>query len=355
MSSQEKKKEGITDSKYMNLHKLNLNENYRNSNNIIFSTSKLDNKFSNSQNNYKKTNISLIQNEPILNSDNFQDIFNKFKIFESKNNNNFLSTNYKNNEIASLKISLKFQNRNSNKSTYNYNESQDSKDINSSIKEKIELLKDFRGSNKEKKIEIINIQKNFPEENSFNNNSNLINNTIKTFDNEDEDNMNSYYQNANNIFIDNKENKNATLLDLDNFSENNFNNPEINISKNANESKNSDIFVTFNKNNQNDFLKPFPSLQNISSSPYKISSFDSKKDIIYSSNTNKNKYNFIPSMNTEISPIIKMLNNRDSNEIKIKNNFNNINININNTGSDLSIFSKNPFDQLNPFIQKKEQ
>ena len=340
---------------------LNPEENIKKKSNFIF------NKTNNIKKEYKKTNINYIQNKPILKQDCFQEVLNKYNRYKA--NNNIPLYNNKNDKIITIKLNLEGMGNKFNKSDSNFdsNNFQDSGDINSIKTENFEIPRidnEVKNSieylipkNKDKKIEIINIQTNFPEENSYNNSSNLINNTIKSIEHEDEDNMNFPFpniNNTNNIFLDNNLNTN-TILDIYNISENNNSN-NLDLNKNSGE-----IFVTFNKNNQNqnqnEFPIPIPPKQNIGGySPLQISSFDSKKDI-FSSNSNINKDNFLSPINNEISPLLKILNKNNSNEINIKNNFSNINININNNGNNLhnlSIFSKNTFEPLNSFMQQKD-
>ena len=306
---------------------------------------------------YKPTNLKFVQNMPIMEPNNFQDIINEYKRNNKKNNINYNEKD----KIITLKLDIKNLQNTMNKSgnIFDSINNQDS-GVNT------ELLRDgndiknnenIKPPNKELQvIEIINLKNNSPEENSFNNNSNSnFNNTIKLVDNDDEDNNYFAYQNINNI-LDNKLNKN-TILDIDNISENN-NSDNLEINKNSNEVTSNEMFVTFNKNkqnsNQNESQIPVITKQT-GYSPIQISSFDSKKDG-FSSYTNKNKDNNILSpMNPEISPLLKILNKSDSNEINIKNNFHNINININNNGNNLINFSKTNFESLNSFIQQKDK
>ena len=351
------------DNKLFNFIKINTentiqNETAKTNKNFIFTKGGSELIQKNNNNKYEITNISFVQNEPILNSDNFHDILNEFKNFEKNNTNNLLNSNGNKNKIITLKINLKDRKR-LKKNIFD-SDSQDTKEINSIKTEQFDLIKELNkinkiNSNKDKKIETIDIQMNSPDENSFNSNSNLINNiTLKTLGNEEDDNLYYNFQNMNNNYLDNNLNKN-TLLDIDNMSENNSNDQEININNNSNDNINNENFFTFNKNmqNQNDFQMPIVSKQNIISSPYQLSSFNSQKEIIFSNNINNE--NFLSPINTEISPILKMLNNKDG--INIKNNINNINININNNGENFPFYSKNSnFEQIiPPFIKKKEQ
>ena len=358
MSIKENKKNEQTYQDNINLDKLNENESFKYSNNLLFSTNNTDNLLNNTNilNNYKQTNVHFVQNEPLLKPDNFNDIFNQFNNLEINNNNIININSNKNNNKEIKTITLKLKNNISNNiSNYNFN---DSNDINSSKFEQIKLLEDSTEmnnkfmvpSNDDKQIEIINIQSNFPQENSMNyiNNSKYKDDTIRTIPDEENENINNNYninnQNINEINIENKMNKNNKILDIETISENNIYSPEnYNINKNPNE-----IDITFNKNkNQNNFLPPLITNQNIESSPFQISSFDSKKEKINSININPIKDNFLSPNTHEISPILKIIT-QNSNEMQNQTNFHNIENNP-------SILRKNFFEKITPLIQQKDQ
>ncbi len=362
-----KKNENFSSLNSINIDQEKETESYKNNNIFMF------NNMNNSKNainkkrsliNYEPTKIQFIQNEPLLKPDNFHEIFSQFNNYEINNNINLNNNN--NNKIKVIKIKLNINNSKNilNKNSFNFNENSDSNDYNSSKFDQIRLLEDSGElnnrsnipSNENKQIEIINIHSNFPHEISMNyNNSKNIDDTIKTFEEENENvnsnsnnfNINNNNQNLNEINLENNKFKNNTFFDIDSISDNKQYSPDgyMKANRNSNEMNNNENFFTFNKNKN----------QNQESSPYQIpSSFNTQKEII-NSNININKDNFLSPMTPGISPLFKNSsfnnnsNNNNNNMIQIQNQTNFQNIGNN------SIFEKNPFTDLTPFIQQKEQ
>ena len=335
--------------------------NNKNNNNHFFTFDASPNLFKKS-NSYLKTNLDSIKNVPILSEDNFVNVLNEYNNYEKKDKTKLYDNNIENNNIIQLKIKIGNVNGIMNNKEVNkeINDYHNNKYDNLNGSKQIEIFENCSGNQNNKYIKSnhkenqkhieLNIQNNIQEDNnSMNNNSKIVDNTINTFGDDDDKDKNFNNNYINNILIDKYYNKNSSIVDIDTISENRSNSPEANLNNyNTKEIKN----INFNTNTNDNI--PFKNQNSYNQfSPFHLPSNDSKKEII---NSNSNNFNFkdnysSPDSNV-ISPIIKIFSNSDSNEVKNKINI--TNIFNNNYENNISSFGKNPFKDIMPLIQKKE-
>ena len=249
-----KKNENISFFTNINIEKDKETESFKNNKNFALALNDSKKKSNNkkSLNNYEMTNLHFIQNEPILEPDNFREIFNQFRNYERKNNIN--SSNHKNNKGIRV-ITVGLNNKNSKdllyKNSFNYNENSGSDDINSSKIEQIRILEDSADqnnrssipSNENRQIGIINLPSLYQPENSmnYNNNSKIIDDTIKLLGDDDNENIygNNNNQYMNDLCLENKIKSNASI-DIETLSENRpySPGPDVYGNRSSNEIKN---------------------------------------------------------------------------------------------------------------------
>ena len=96
MSSQEmSKKEKMFPSIELNKNNTENNEQLKKNNNFTFIINKSEESIQKKDYNYKETNINNIKNEPIFESNSFDDIINRLKIINNNNINTLNSNNIK--------------------------------------------------------------------------------------------------------------------------------------------------------------------------------------------------------------------------------------------------------------------